>query len=418
MKRQRQLRDRVSEIVEEGKSRDRNGRPVYPEIATDPLVLGLFGAPEALFEVLRDRPVIVLNLLQTNKAVKAFWDQFDGIWILLIESLIEKAWPMANSIDVYPFFAITNQRIYETIESMFRDRPRVRPAAFLTNSNRFMGKKLLQGGTAIGQDPQNPSTEFVLIYYDEITKLIVEICQNILALSTFFPQSMDSYLYLDEYLRNISINPSLYVVCLDDAFLMKKTEAPVELKPALGYAKNLAGSLNAEYSNFSHGPLLSKEVEITYVRGPIRAYPTLYGGEAPPVPRIVGIFPLKVGQSLSKVLRSIDRLSTIMRRHTEGIEPIVDEFNIPVPIDRNLVRPYRDLLYHPTQGLYNTPDKQKGFFISLLDALGNKTSKEEVIERFGQPLACTICQCETHMVDPVLNLAFCETICRTQYKEQ
>ncbi len=153
MKRAIELEERVAEIVHQARLRDANGNFVNQELMTEPLLLGLLGAPEALFQALRDRPIVVLNMLQTNKAFKKFWKNFNDIWILLSESLIEKEWPVEGSADFYSFFVITNQRIDERNALLYpRRKPQPKPTSGFLKSNRYNDTRFLEPATTVGLD--------------------------------------------------------------------------------------------------------------------------------------------------------------------------------------------------------------------------------------------------------------------------
>jgi hypothetical protein len=425
MKRARVLEERVADIVNEGRAKDANGQPVYAFIQ-EPLILGLFGAPEALFEVLRERPLIVLNLIETNKALQAFWDRFEDVWILLIDSLVERAWPMPHSVDIYPFFAIMNQRIEELTRELFRVQTKTKHGSFLRR-NHHLQSELLLPSTVIGRNLANPETAYSLIYYDPLTKILVEICQRILALNDFFTQpkgvlqKMKSWWnytnnlgmnhFIHEYMGKIGLESLIYsyIVCLPDAFLIETTDATGivnqgELTFDFEYLERVQAYLSERYAEYNHGPLLFDQVEITKENGAVK----------------VGVFPKKVAESLSKVIQLISRLDYLLRnREKEAEEWLI---SMPKPIDASIASPYRDLMYHPTQGLYNTKEKQKILFLALLTLLSDLSSKEEVREQFGdsvvlEPFACTFCMKETYMVDPFSKCAFCDMNCWSQYKQ-
>lgn len=413
----------VDEIVNEAKSKDMNGEPLYPFMG-DPLVLGLFGAPEALLGVLSERPLTILSLLQTNKALETFWNQFEDVWPTLIDALIKKAWPMADSDKIYPFFAITNQRIEERTRELFRFQTNTKPTSFL-KANRYQARKLLLPGTTVGKRPNNPGTSYAIVYYDPVTKTLVEIYQRILALNDFFKQPEDlveresvfTALYgkipsdrleefIDEYLRHIDLYyfSTQYILCLNDGFLID-SDVAVRLVNNGGlncdfqYLRKIHDYLSERYSVYGHGPLLTEEVEITKAN------------------EKVGLFPLRVAKSLSKVINLIATLDYMLRNDDTELEEC--ERTMPIPVDANMALPYRDLLYHPIQGLYNTQEKQKAFFLALLTTLSDLSSKEDVIQQFGDivvgPFACTICANQTYMVDPLSKRAFCNIVCFSHY---
>ena len=418
MKRTRDLEETVVQIVTEAKSKDDQGNPLYPEIVADPLVLAIFGAPEALFEVLKERPVRILNLLRTNHALEVFWNRFEGLWILLTDLLIERVWPMTGSVDVYPFFVIANQRIYERIVSMFSREPKPKPASAFLKAYTYFNNKLLHVNTVVGRDTNMPSRTFSLIYYDPMTKLLIDIFQHALSLSQFFAQPIEPEESLAQYIDDMALVGKFqfggfsfpgslgYLVALEDAFLVERKDAKT-IRNELFRVSLTVNYLYQRYKSYSYEPLVTQQVKITRVNGL---------GET-----VVSSHPLRVAKSLAHLLDSIGKLRTMLERHHEGVEPLVFNEMVPVSVDADFALPYRTLLYDPEQGLFNTVEKQKEFFLSLLRKLGEITSKEEVIHKFGQdaitePFACTVCQTETFMVDPVHHKrAFCHLSCWQHY---
>jgi len=109
MKRQRELEAVIEEIVSTGKAKNEKGEPVYP-VMKEPLVMALFGAADALLDVLKERPIVVLNLLQSNKALDTFLNRFENLWPSLIDALVEKAMGVYAS-EIYPFVVVEKHRL-------------------------------------------------------------------------------------------------------------------------------------------------------------------------------------------------------------------------------------------------------------------------------------------------------------------
>ena len=110
MKRTREdeLRQVAKDIIHEGRKKDEYDQPLYP-VLLEPLVITFFNAVDPLLEVLRERPLIILNLIQTNKELQRLFHKFSGLWILLIDVLIEKAMG-TNAVFIYPFMELLWRR--------------------------------------------------------------------------------------------------------------------------------------------------------------------------------------------------------------------------------------------------------------------------------------------------------------------
>jgi hypothetical protein len=90
----------------------------------------------------------------------------------------------------------------------------------------------------------------------------------------------------------------------------------------------------------------------------------------------------------------------------------VPERPVLVKLDKNVVAPYRVLLYDSEQGLVKTEQQQKAFLIELLLTLAESEKKEVLIEKYGHPLlTCSACHRETEQVDPLSMRAFCSEVC-------
>lgn len=199
MKRGRELEERVIEIVQEGRARDEGGQLVYP-VMHEPAVLAFFGAPEALFEVLRDRPILVLNLLQANKALEAFWSRFTGIWITWVDMLIEKEMGTYAS-EIYPFLAMKGGTTFtDFIGFTYKGIHRIH-ISFVES---------MYSPTSPFYPPLDPV--FYIAYYDETTRLFIEMLTKIGLIE-------NNYLY--DYV-NADENP--FIASLPGCFLISQSE--------------------------------------------------------------------------------------------------------------------------------------------------------------------------------------------------
>ena len=177
MKRTHDLANLVIEIVEESKAKDTDGTPLYP-VMHEPIVLGFFGAPDALLEVLKDRPIAMLNLLQTNKVLEEFWNQFERAWILWTDMLIENE--MGTYVaEIYAFFVVHHHRKWE-------DAPI--DANFIGYRNNTTEKNDLYFSYINTMSIKGVSDHvFYVVYHDELTRLVMAIVEEL----KDFPYQLD-----------------------------------------------------------------------------------------------------------------------------------------------------------------------------------------------------------------------------------
>jgi len=119
MKRIGEFEQAVIEIVDEGKAKNEKGELLY-QVMMEPLVMTFFGAPDALYEVMTERPIMLLSLIQTNKALEAFWKRFEGIWIRMIDNILERE-VNRRFADTYSFFAIANHRARQALAPLLTE---------------------------------------------------------------------------------------------------------------------------------------------------------------------------------------------------------------------------------------------------------------------------------------------------------
>lgn len=356
MERERALKRAVVEIVEKANSKDNEGEYVHPIMReTNPMILTFFHAADALLEVLQNRPVLFLNLLQTNKTLSAFWKQYEAnIWILLLDRLVEMHMSTYMS-EIYPFFVIQNYRLSKHLnrnggESNIKDR-------VLLNLNHYNGPPLITDVISVSIYPFDTLNYFI-VYYDTLTRLFIELLQHL-----EFNFSSYSIMNVNTILRRYLGLPYLTrpVICLADCFLIDKTS-------------------------------INKEGDVVFIYNIDVIMRTLTD--------------LAPTSNLTKL---IDTIWSYLDQ--QSLFPI--DYAKPLRLDKSIAKPYRDLLFDPEQGLYNTPEKQRSFFLTTL---GSTTSTpEEIIEKYGQALECAFCLKSTRSVDEVLLAPFCSVACHTQY---
>ena len=334
----------ITKMVEEGKTRDKCGNLIHP-VMHEPIVLGFFGAPEALFDALWDKPLLVLTLLRTNKALASFFSNYQDVWRLWTNMLIEKEMGV-EAAEIYPFFVIQEHR------QTGLDLADIQFMVKRTGDQSYGFKFAPLNRTWKG--PYRPP--FYIVYYDPLTKLYVEFLNKL-------PDLFIKNRSLSEYLGVNSLEGPIVVSFLD-CFLIASEN---NILPVLG-----AYNLDSMRETLAE---ITKTLDTESL--------------------------LVLAQDLSRLIE-------------KGERPPKPEL---IKLDKQSARLYETLLYDKEQGLLKTPQDQKTFFINVLEnmSLGATEEKKALIIKYGQPLNCAFCHCETHSVDPLLMRAFCTETCRNLY---
>lgn len=399
MKRPSDFEQAVIEIVEEGKAKDEEGHALYP-VMEEPMVKAFFGAYNTLYETLIERPILVLNLIRTNKALEMFWSMFEGMWIKMIDNILERE-VNRRFADTHPFFAIENLRARQALAPLMVDLTpemierfplpyRYGDADFLSRSI-FTNTPFNVPGKLLGAvlPRENEWMTYQVIYYDPLTKLYIQLLQQIEYLRQYSRIVNNvglSIFHIESCLENYIEWESVYsdIDCLDDCFLVNVTDGPKLLQQNL--------------DNMIH------YVEwLDMLLNPERVPETL------------------AGKSRSMWLDAhilAGRLLRLLRDHFNGTVPIVQEAFKPLELDKTSLKSYYVSFYDKDQGLYNTPEKQRTLLTAVLrNTYRNQGYRGDMIEKYGQatPLRCAVCHTETHYVDTAMMRAFCTEQCRSFY---
>jgi len=270
----------------------------------------------------------------------------------------------AYGAEIYPFFVVQQHRMNilngrdRPVEADFID--------FVSPDNGLHGVFLPYINVLHRSVMSDPL--FYVVYYDTLTSLFAELTRKLDKLD--YTTSTNSL--MRTYVHAKLSTPPFFTVFSDSFLITQKGPTPLKF---LGY--NLTA---------------------------------LREGLVSTTERVIA-FGATHTESLTEVESLLSKLDTLMKECPTPEEPVA------LLLDKNTAAPYRTLLYDGVQGLLKTPREQRAFFVDLLDALtlGNYDKKATLVERYGQPLTCAICHCETHSVDPLLMRAFCTEVCRTTH---
>ena len=79
-----------------------------------------FNATDALLDVLKKRPLLLLNLIQVNKAMYAFWNRVNGLWVVLADSLMASVAEDDAWVHVYAFYVLQARRERARLSELHR----------------------------------------------------------------------------------------------------------------------------------------------------------------------------------------------------------------------------------------------------------------------------------------------------------
>jgi len=355
MKRARELEEVVGEIVEAGRAKNEKGELIYP-VMREPLVLALFGAPEALVDVLRARPGLVLNLMQTNKALSQFLEKFDRLWIILMDELVEREMGTYAS-EVYPFIMVSQRR---RIKSQGGGEVGLFGYYSEYTQRDVRQFKLVEIG---GRYFRPTSTPHYIAYHDPLTLIYFELIDRIVRLGT-----LQSFTVSDMHMNYIGITErhSPHIVNFGDFFLMDNMS-----RNTLKRKSYDLGVMRVQLERMAHFPesyvvgrtLEGEGVEITKIDKTTKKRENL------------GIYPSSLSDELLCVQKLVAKLQLALAEPNLVLEPIV-----PLTLDKNLATPYRTLLYDAKQGLYPTQEAQKDFFMLLFNDLARPSGTTEITE--------------------------------------
>jgi len=369
MKRARELELVVTEIVEQGKAKDEKGAPLYP-VMQEPLLIAMFGAAPALLEVFKERPIMVLSLLQVNKPLEVFLNRFENLWTLLIDALVEREMG-AYAADIYPFIVVQKHRL-----ALERDKEQQRVrASFMCARGGDGSRPFLIEYLSMRKQPVVDPV-FYVAHHDSLTRLFMALLDRIQAVRSFMGIGFSVPI---GGMAMFYIRPKIGEGGYDDD---TRQYAEVALFPGCCvFAQKPGQCIEFEYSLDQMRASLSRiqrslansfSIDYSYIR-----------------------------ESHREILAELKQLTTnLIKLLDEGATP-ESPITPLLELDKNTARPYRMLLYDSEQGLLKTWEAQKNFFISILKYLRLVSSKEALIEKYGQPLHCALCHCETSSVVPL-----------------
>lgn len=395
------LEEYAIKIVNKASTRDANQNLVYADLWEDPAILPFITARDALLEVIRDKPIRFLRLLETSKGLNKLFAQFPGVWRVMSARLIEMELG-GYMAQVYPFFIVENarfraQRAFSTRHLMFANREKymialdgnlvIKPALGIRISEMSIKHPVLQG------DKSNEY--YYYVKYDAYTHRFITVMQYLKASYN----AGFSFMFIDRISRIVSeflgIRPlGGFLACYLDGFLV----TPEYINEKDGTAKFTHPT---NMTDFLEG-VISFAQEYTYRKGTT-----------------------DFGTPIVNVFRYDTKVATL---HQETPPDLVGDLRalLDAPVPEN--NPNATRLDAKSMSEFSTklaemyPGGQEGekrLFKNLLYSFVGDGNNATRIDKYSSnyPLKCIACHSLTSLVDPHLELAFCRTECLALYKK-
>lgn len=405
----------AEEILDVVRARDENNVPLHPEIMLEPVAFVLFNTPDALLDVLKNKPLRVLNLIRTNKAVNEVWRNIPGIWPMLLDNLLALEENADHLSKIYPFFMVAQRRVEELARPLLALNKASRRNKAWTNpmivdaksNNNALLPKFMRPVQVLGRTYRG--ARYTLIYYDVVTQHFMDLLQKLSLLNQAFGLgSPASYLlmiahYVGVVLEHPNTSYALklpdYVAVLSDCFLVTEN-TEISYHPAV--IRDSLKKIIAFLERFSFSEIALDSPHFVVIN--------INHIEAPP----------SVIKAIMETKADALRLQKLLTTKL-----VMEMSGAPSPkrlqLDEDVVRPYRDILFNRENGLYNTPESQQKLFVDVLSTLYAHRyadediagGKAEFIRRYGGNLQCSVCDKETEHVDLLLLRAFCSDSCRS-----
>ena len=376
MRRQLELVEAVIQIIETGKQKNGKGALLYP-VLQEPVVAAFFNSPKTLAGVLREKPELVINLIQNNKELETFWHRAGGddLWIPLIDALVEREMGTYAS-EIYPVIVVAKYR-----------RSIIWPDIFgvTLGGNAMHAFNLV---TVVEPRPFPISSAYYVAYHDPLTRAYLEVLRRVVNVRQLEYFNVSGI--LRRFLNYPRYYPTLHLVAFDDFFLCDETTY-----------RSYSFEYNIQVMRETV-EAISARVTSVFIVGETVAGKGVYIRREDDNNN--NIHTKELAEELLALQRIVRKLTLALENPARLLDKVV-----PIKLDKYVATPYRTLLYDAKQGIYATPEAQRQYFIDTLVDLAHK------IELNKYSLKCTVCHTGTCMVDTRCMRPFCTEACLAHY---
>lgn len=407
MKRNRSsaIKDIAKEINAAATKRDANGAFVEPIMSE--LALAYFlAAVDPLVDMMKTKPIALLDLLSTNKKLNEFFSKFDKVWLIMIDYVVERETSRYFS-EVYPFFIVKNQMVTNddgdiVFQPFFKN---------LKNNYRpIFGDQYKPVTCSLCSivvdmaEKNNPWTEpYYVLYHDRKTTDFIEILLDLKKLkqttNNSIIKSLSEESMMTGYFLGTTWSSSASGLAYSDCFVLDEKRAkqsrmrPSFSSASISKALKLIIATSIESDDGDELPALEKGVRELFYKMRNKA--------------------IKLWE---KFAFPADAKSSVWHEPYPFEPKLLNEKEVSAKDS------YRDMLFDSEKGWYNTAAKQKLLLRNLLKSLQDDAynwSKKDMYDKYGEqvplPLQCEVCEKKTFDVDLASELAFCSLECRTEH---
>lgn len=394
------LEEYAIKIVNKASTRDANQNLVYADLWEDPAILPFITARDALLEVIRDKPIRFLRLLETSKGLNKLFAQFPGVWRVMSARLIEMELG-GYMAQVYPFFIVENARFRAQRAFSARHLMVFNHEKYIIAFDRRLVIKPVLGINVSYTNPisvlqgDKSNKYYYYVEYDAYTRRFITVLQYLKASYN----AGFSFVFIDSISQIVSeflgIHSSVgFLACYLDGFLV----TPEYINENDGTAKFTHPTNMADFLE----RVISLAQEYTYRKG-------------------ITDF----GTPVVNVFRYDIKVATL---YQETPPDLVGDLrallDAPVPennpkatrLDAKSMAEYHIKLAEMYPG---GQEGEKRLFKNLLNSFVGDSNNATRIDTYSStyPLKCVACHSLTSLVDPHLELAFCRTECLALYKK-
>lgn len=385
----------------------------------------LLAAPEVILGMLRDKPLRLINLMRTSKTLMEVLGQIPGLWIVLLESvLLQETWD-DYYVTIYPFVMIQHHRECLLL-SKFADtlrRVQVLPMEHSTPDIFLPDKAHVQRAISLDALYMDshfrgaPLRRFGIVAHTTVVQLISEVVLLSKAAEPWinygFVGSPIAWLgnaredELWRWVQDMDTRDFILVMLSKDGDAEPHLKAGALFRYDEKFIRNWITTAGDAVARVSHTPL---------GEDPDEWYDIEVRAETAEGEKSTQFVPFAVAQLMDDIKSRVEQLVWLEKQErTATYDPLDLDPTPVVALDETFVLAYRQMLYDPITGIYNTPEKQKALLFHELLQISRNWSKESVIDKYGEPFNfafCANCEDATCLVSERLGLPFCSDACQ------
>lgn len=430
----------AEEISKTVKQRDERGLPIYPQVLTNPAFM-MLQASDAIFTMLQQRPLAMINLIRSHPEMARFWASFPSLWRILLMRVIEEIYGERKAL-LYPFIVSNYSELLSElpfVEGIWRYyTPEYKQGFSQLTSSRIYH---IKNDTAVADMVFVHGWPFIahnigylqkfldffdrqtyLIKYTPVTKMYIKLrylvdkCVAILEMQANDNATKDLRRYLSSIVDRLvdwwSKGYNSGAVCLffvSECLLSGDLVDPLYIHQSTQYLATVVDEL---LSMFEY--ITAKPIDGTLYSEVVYEKITLFEKVAR-----FGKVASRKAVLFDQTTKHLYKMREYFEKHKVDNEDSVD---IILEFDEKILTMYGNAAFGPT-GFYNTQEKQKALLFAELNAIQSHYGKERMIERLGSHYvrgmthcgSCGTSRSNTTQAHASLSIAFCNLSCWHTY---